>query len=371
MADAAVSKTVEETRASSTLASGTSSFYGQGEDMAPRAEIMKLAKMIGGVPGKLNKLTEQSPEYYSLACVLSDEQARFATYAGLRKIRTLQYMEQKSGLPLKDVKRLCEELADIGVFTMWKDKEDGLDRVYVEIFAPGTLERMVGNREQLAAHPEIGRAFDEYTGNTGAKLAATLPMGTSLMRVIPIESAIDGNSQAVEYEKLSYYLDKFDTFSVSDCSCRASRRIMGEGCGHLEQDMCLHLGPCAEFYAETGKAHYVTKEEAKALLKRAEDNGLMHSIPNIHEPGESDSICNCCACSCFGLRVGLMYGARDAISSNFVAEIDEEKCVACGQCVEKCPGKALLLGQKLETKEPLKPEPKYKKVTNSTWGEND
>ena len=135
--------------------------------------------------------------------------------------------------------------------------------------------------------------------------------------------------------------------------------------------MCLHLGPCAEYYADTGKARYITKEQAYALLKRAEEHGLMHSIPNIHEPGESDSICNCCACSCFGLRVGLLFGARDAISSNYVAEIDEEKCVACGQCVEHCPGKALKLGQKLCTKEALPPEPEYKKISDKGWTKDD
>ncbi|MDO5328864.1 MAG: FAD-dependent oxidoreductase [Coriobacteriia bacterium] len=338
--------------------------------MAPRKEIMKLARMIGGTPGKLNKLTEESPEYYALECVLDDEMAKCAQCAGLRKPRTVGYIAKKYGHPLEETREICHKLADTGVFTMWTDKKTGEEMCHVEIFAPGTLERMVGNREQLAAHPEIGRAFDEYTGNTGAKLAATLPMGSSLMRVIPIERSIEGLPNVEEYEKISYYLDKFDTFSVSDCSCRASRRIMGDGCGHLETDMCLHLGPCAEFYADTGKAHYVTKEEAKELLRRAEDNGLMHSIPNIHEPGDSDSICSCCACSCFGLRIGLLYGARDAISSNFKAEVDEEKCVACGQCVETCPGKALLLGQKLETKEELPPEPKgYEKITNSTWNE--
>ncbi|MBO5069939.1 MAG: hypothetical protein J6C37_06210 [Roseburia sp.] len=77
-----------------------------------------------------------------------------------------------------------------------------------------------------------------------------------------------------------------------------------------------------EYYAGTGKAHYVTKEETLELLKRAEENGLIHSMPNIHEPGDSDSICNCCACSCFGLRVGLLFGALDAIRSNYVAKIE-------------------------------------------------
>ena len=94
-------------------------------------------------------------------------------------------------------------------------------------------------------------------------------------------------------------------------------------------------------------------------------------MPNINDPGHSDSICNCCACSCFGLRIGFLFGARDAIRSNFVAEVDEEKCVACGQCVETCPGNALKLGQKLCTKEPLPAAPAYKKITESNWSEKD
>ena len=42
-----------------------------------------------------------------------------------------------------------------------------------------------------------------------------------------------------------------------------------------------------------------------------------------------------------------MWGARDAIRSNFEAYVDESKCVACGQCVENCPANAVRLGQKL------------------------
>ena len=71
------------------------------------------------------------------------------------------------------------------------------------------------------------------------------------------------------------------------------------------------------------------------------------------------------------MRIGFLFGARDAIRSNFVAEVDEEKCVACGQCVETCPGNALKLGQKLCTKEPLPAAPAYKKITESNWSEKD
>lgn len=339
--------------------------------MALRPKIVKLAKVIGGVPGKLTKIDEHAPEYYCLDCVVSDEQADVAIAAGLRQPRTVEYLAKKTGKPFELTKKLALELADIGVFTVWTDEKDKKDRFYMEIFAPGTLERMVGNRKQLEKYPQIGRAFEEYTRSLGAKMSAMLPMGSGLMRVVPIESSIQDITEALPEEKLSYYLDKYKLYSVSDCSCRASRRILGEGCGHLEYDMCLHLGPAAEFYARTGKARYVTREEAEQIIKQAEENGLMHCMPNINEAGDSDSICNCCGCSCFGLRIGLMFGARDAVRSNFVAKVDEEKCVACGLCVEHCPGNALKMGQKLCTKIPLAPEPAVKKISNHPWSSKD
>ena len=39
--------------------------------MSYRPKIMKLAKIIGGLPGMLHPIDENSPEYYSLASILS------------------------------------------------------------------------------------------------------------------------------------------------------------------------------------------------------------------------------------------------------------------------------------------------------------
>lgn len=49
--------------------------------MALRPKIVKLAKVIGGVPGKLTKIDENAPEYYCLECVVTDEQADVAIAA--------------------------------------------------------------------------------------------------------------------------------------------------------------------------------------------------------------------------------------------------------------------------------------------------
>lgn len=333
-----------------------------------RKKIVKLAKMIGGLTGVVNKIDENAPEYYSLACCVSDDQADVALAMGLRKPRTVEYLAEKCGKSIEETKKLADELADLGVCKLYS--ENGHDLYMIQIFAPGILEMMVGNKENLAKHPEIARAFEEYTRTRVQNLVPMLPSGNSMMRVIPIESAIEGNSKAIPFEKISYYLDKYDIFSVSPCSCRTSRKVMGEGCGHLAEDMCVQMGSGAEYFIRTGKARQITKEEALEIFRKAEENGLMHQMPNIEGFGESAAICNCCSCSCFAMRIATMFRAPQACRSNYVAEVDESKCVACGQCVENCPTNALKLGQKLCSKTPIV-IPKAKQVTNHKWSQKE
>ena len=63
--------------------------------MSLRPKIVKLARMIGGLPGMMNKIDENAPEYYALECVVTDEMADVAVCAGLRKPRTMQYLAWK------------------------------------------------------------------------------------------------------------------------------------------------------------------------------------------------------------------------------------------------------------------------------------
>ena len=340
-----------------------------------RPKIVKLAKIIGGVTGITTRIDENAPEYYCMAGILTDEEADVAIAAGLRKERTAAYLARKVGKTVQEVQPLLDNLVYYGIFRRSHNETLGEDTYYMQIFAPGILEMMVNQKELLDTHPEVGRAFEEYTRNLAANMGAMIPDGYGLMRVIPVESALEGIPGVNEFERISHYLDKYDRFSVSPCSCRASRTSIGDGCGHLDEDMCIQMGKGAEHYIRSGRAKEITREQALEIIKRAEENGLMHDMVNIEEPGESAAICNCCACACFGLRVGLMYGARDAIRSNYVAEVDEAKCVACGQCVETCPGNALKLGQKLCSTEDLTQKPNYVKLSETlhpkrTWDPN-
>ncbi|MBQ6330381.1 MAG: FAD-dependent oxidoreductase, partial [Kiritimatiellae bacterium] len=324
----------------------------------------------GGLTGMVNKIDENAPEYYCLADIVTDEEADLAIAAGLRKERTIEYLSKKSGFSIEKTRELAEHLAWIGIFRHTNDPVTGEDNYFMQIFAPGIMEMMVNNVELLKAHPEVGRAFEEYTRIRMQTMTPILPNGYGLMRVIPVESALEKIDDVEPYDRLSYYLNKYDKFSVAPCSCRASRTSINDGCGHLDEDMCVQMGKGAEHYIRTGRAREITREEAWEIIKRAEDNGLMHDIPNIEELGESAAVCNCCSCACFGLRVGLMFGARDVIRSNYVAEVDESKCVACAQCVENCPADALHLGQRLASRKPVDDKLEYNKLSETFIGKH-
>lgn len=332
--------------------------------MAIRKNIIKLAKIICGPTAMVVKLDENAPEYKFLDCLVSDDMAEVGLAMKLRKMQPIGDIAKRCGKAVEVTKRLALELADCGVAIY--HSENGEDVYGLPPFVPGSMERALANDEVVRKHPQVAECFEEYTRIRTAVLAPMLPMGSGVMRTVPVFQSVDPGSKNVLWEDLTTLINSCNRFAVAPCSCRRTRRLMGEGCGHLEDDMCISLDKHAEYYIRTGKAREITREEAFAICKKAEENGLVHNLTNTDD--EPSIICNCCACSCFSLRATIMFGAPDMLRSNFVAETDSEKCVACGQCVENCPMNALKLGQRLCAKKVIA-EPKTLSPRDHIWGE--
>jgi len=81
------------------------------------------------------------------------------------------------------------------------------------------------------------------------------------------------------------------------------------------------------------------------------------------------AICNCERNVCLALRTSQYFHTPNMSRSNYVAKVNPENCVACGQCVETCPANAIKLGQNLCTHKPIK-YPKAVLPDNHTWGEH-
>ncbi len=334
-----------------------------------RQEILDLANKIGRTKaGTGREAIPFGPEYYALAPILDEYQAKIAMHLEFREKLSAEDVVKTSGEPYEKVKEALDYIAWAGV--AFVNTIDGVDMYWQDIFVPGHLEMINNNKEIVAKYPEVAEAFYYFGSKRGPMAAGIMPVGSGPMRVLPIERSIDGNSRRASYEELSKHLNEADVFTVSDCSCRTSREEMGEGCGHLKENMCIQLDHAAEYYIKTGRGREITREEAFEIIKKAEDNGLMHSIPNLDEPGHTHAICNCCGCGCYAMRLANEYVNNDIVRSNYKSTVDESKCVACGECVDVCPTNALRLGQKLCSKEPI--DEKMIKITprNTEWKED-
>jgi len=328
-------------------------FTKYGEDTQPKPRVVKdkvldLANKISRTKrGSKSGITIDDPEYKILEPILTEEMAEVTLCLALREPRSAVEVAKLCGRTVEETEALLWQSAVAG--TAFVNEKDGVDKYWLDVWVPGHMEMIVNNKDLIQRFPQLGAAFDEFGKKKGPLAAGNIPVGSGPMRVIPIETSIDGDTKTVSYEEVSKYLNDNDTFSISDCACRTSREAMGEGCGHLKEEMCIQMGHAAEYYVRTGRGRKITRYEALEVIKKAEANGLMHSIPNLDGSGKTHAICNCCGCGCFALRLAEQWQNPDMVRSNYIVKIDREKCVACGECVEACPTNALKLGHKLCT----------------------
>ena len=313
--------------------------------MANRPNILKLATKISLESMTYTGITYNDCEYKILEPIVTDDMCTVMMHMRLETPRTIEEIAKRAKKDNTFVQEQISGLMKLGIVRS-RDVPDGTG-YYYPIWVPGIMEGIMSNNEMCEKYPVLGECFEEYTRKRIEVLAPMLGRGMSFMRVMPVMSAIENNTKTASYDELSYLIEKAKYISVGPCSCRRSRRLMGEGCGHLEEDMCMYLNDNALTYTENGEHHLISKEEAYEILKRAEDNGLVHEINQAPGFEDATAICNCCGCSCFSLRIAEYFRKPDGMRSNYKAVVDKQNCVACGQCVENCQTNALKLGQKL------------------------
>jgi len=374
-------------------------------DKNPNPKLLKFVRHVTDrVPGKI-KMTTDAPEYWGLACIFEDEMDAATREASLDllldmlpkkalKVRERrpyallhQWNAEKHYTP--DDASFDELLDKLSYFGMveydYGDKytKDGpipgttyepKDRIYwVPLFVPGSAEYTNMNTDLMDRHPELAMFFERMTFLPLEKITPMIPMGGAGigMHVIPVEKAISMENQTMDIEHLSYWLKRYEGhLGVGICSCRYGRKKMDEGCADDYRDWCIGVGDMADYCAETGRGHYITYEEAMAILKKAEDHGFVHQVTNIDGEGKIFAICNCNVKICNALRTSQLFNTPNLSRSAYVAKVDPANCVACGRCVEYCPAGAVKLGQKLCTKDGPQIYPKQELPDASAWGKH-
>lgn len=360
-------------------------------DNPPNPKIIALGKKITDVAAhKLKGVKAEDPEYWGLAEIITEEMADVGLSMKLRTPYTFKEMCKLNHIaPEGEEKfqKLLDEMSYIGLLEYdygyhydhnGRTKEQTERRYILPMFVPGSAELFNmeelpdGSNPRLKNHPDVAAFFERMTYIPLAGITQMVPPGGAGigMHVIPVEKAISMENQSVDIEHLSYWLEKYDgKIGVGRCSCRASRKAIGEGCGDDDYGWCIGVGDFADYCRETGKGHDITKQEALDILKRAEENGFVHQITNIDGENKIFGICNCNVNICNALRTSQLFNTPNMSRSAYVAHVEKEKCVACGRCVEYCPAGAVKLGQKLCDKSGKELEyPRQELPDNVKWG---
>ena len=316
--------------------------------MEVRQNLIELCKKING--GHYT-ITPDCAEYKALSW-LNDDQ--IAVMMGMTDMKPgfVPIIARKAKMPVKKTREILRGLAGLTVVQVVVPKVN-LEVYLLPPYTPGVFEFMLLDENLLKAHPEIANAFQQHATTSQIEHAPNTPMGAGIMRVIPVESAIPAGTQQIDNESVSKFLEANEGhISATPCQCRRVRIMMGEGSGDMDENICLFLGHIGDMFNRAGKGKPLSVEEAKALIAKCEKRGCVHQITTLSQ-GETLAICNCMTESCLALGVSQYYNTPATSASNYVAEIEKEKCVACGQCTDHCANNAIQMGQKLCSKTPI------------------
>ena len=225
------------------------------KDQPFRENIAKLGQMITDrIPAKKGTLTQDDPEYWGLASIVTDEMAEVALKMKVRKPMTLPELVKATGKPADELEPLLQQMAVVGLLEYNWENPRREKQYILPMFVPGSAEFFNMNKQQIADHPEVTAFFERMTFLPLEHITAMVPPGGAGigMHVIPVERAIETENQSVDVEHISHWLKKYDgKYAAGPCSCRMSRAAMGEGCGDDPDDWCIGVGDMADYLVET------------------------------------------------------------------------------------------------------------------------
>jgi electron transport complex protein RnfB len=293
-----------------------------------------LGKRGGRYPGK------DIPEFYAVVEELfTPEEA--AVYNAIPKgFNPVEAIAQTMDKPVKEVRPILEAMADKGLCTA--GSMGGRTYYSAPVFVPGIFEFQFMRGTKTEKDRKLARLIHAY------KAAVDESQGPEVVsfpknRVIPVDRKIQAENTVHTYQQVASYIEKYHPLAVSTCFCRHEGKLLNEtdDCGKPDE-VCMQFGMGAQFIIDRKLGRQISKEEALEILKKTEKAGLVHATINRQE---IEFLCNCCACHCMILKTALAQPKPGlSLNSGFNPLYDHEKCTACGICIERCPTKALEMG---------------------------
>lgn len=183
--------------------------------------------------------------------------------------------------------------------------------------------------------PEAPQAFldawRDFMNNEWFDLAKVISkqVDKPFTRIIPVGVSIEARTQILGPDSVREAVENAHNLAVTKCTCR-----MTMGNCDRPQEVCLQVNRAADYTLARGTGRKVSAEEALDILRKCEEEGLIHVTMN--RSSMDHFICNCCPCCCQTMPVLIKGGVHVVDPSRFVAAIDQDACSGCGLCHERC-----------------------------------
>ena len=287
--------------------------------------------------------------------IINEEQARFIMKAFKKTWISEEEILIKTQMDKKMLEDMLDVLTHIGIVINLPHPRTGFLHYRVVPFFPGLLEFTLMKGEKGETQKRLAqlweKVFSSLIEGTQANYENTMQLmkgyNVATDRVVPVEKEVkSGQDTIIPTEDIEKLLEKEEHVALAVCYCRHRKDLIEEPCKRTDhRDNCVVLGRTAQFCIKNDFAKAISKEEALKIIRRAEDEGLVHKIfhSKLDPKAEIDGICSCCPCCC-GTFTNYLNGGLPAMSySSYLAKIDHDSCVGCGTCVERCPVNAISL----------------------------
>jgi formate hydrogenlyase subunit 6/NADH:ubiquinone oxidoreductase subunit I/predicted transcriptional regulator len=251
---------------------------------------------------------------------------------------TVEEISEKTGIPVRDVERMIDPLFRKGLLFKSK-KKDGTRYYRVRHLLQmhdSTAVAIDPSREMLDLWKQY---MVEEWADFSRKFEEKLP--SSVMRVIPVNVSVGLNTQILAYDDVKNLIDGAKNLAVTKCSCRA----IDGACGK-DLDVCIQIDRAADYAIERGTGRQISKEETIELLKKCEEEGLVHVAENKKALGHV--ICNCCNDCCINWPSVRPEMGTFVAPSRYKAWVEPEECIGCDLCLERCYFNALSMEEDRE-----------------------
>ena len=311
-------------------------------------KVANVIVQIGKIPFPI---TDTIIEF--LQAKMTEEQAKFLLIFRKASLN-LEEIKQKTDLNDAQLGKMLNTLMDNGILSGNFSKSSGVMVYTLMPLFPGMIEFSLMKGESSEKERRLAqlleKIFKELHEGTQRNYEDLMPRFKDLpppARVIPVEENVQTGQEIVLLsEEASKLVDHYDTIALTHCYCKQQKGLINDPCKATDKrEVCLIFGKPAQFSIEHNFARRISKEEAKKVLKEAEDAGLVHKVfhSRLDFSKDLDGICSCCKCCCGIFRMFYEGIWPFHTMTSYLAKPNDEQCIGCGTCVEKCPMEALSL----------------------------